>query len=122
MYAPEDGVIQIDLAPFMEQYDSEKGHYDRIPMAGEFANEKLSIPLLDWDEWKIDVLGQKPLWVYRSEKWLEEISISRLMFGPAKRKEFAQHFVEAPETVTLKIQGQGGEKEFLYDLVSRSEG
>ncbi len=111
-----DGVFQIDLAPFMEAINEETGKPERIPMAGEFSNEKYVTPSEEWKDWQCAVKGERPIWIYKGIKWIQEISLAKLFFGGPSHMEFAMNKMAPPHTLHVKIQAQGGEKTFKYSI------
>ncbi len=116
MHDMGDGVVQIDLAPFMEAVNEETGKPERIPMAGEFSNEKYVTPSEEWKDWQCAVKGERPIWIYKGIKWIQEISLAKLFFGGPSPMEFAMNKMAPPHTLHVKIQAQGGEKTFKYSI------
>ncbi len=110
-----ESIVQIELSPFMEATD-ENGKVERMPMIGGSANEKYVTPQGEWKEWEIIVTGEKPVWIYKGMKWLQEITLSKLFFGGPTSKEFGMNQMSPPHTLHLKVQGQGGERVFKYSV------
>lgn len=119
MHVPEPGIIQITLQPYMEQINEETGKPERFPMAGDFANEKYTMPPGEWEDWAQAVKGEKPLWIYRGVKWVQEMTISKFFFADKNRVEFEQHAATPPVSLHLNIQGPGGEKIYSYALAGQ---
>lgn len=109
------GVVQVTMSPYMEA-ENDEGGIDRIPMAGDFANEKYVTPEGEWKDWQCAVKGEKPIWIYRGMKWVQELSLSKLFFGGVSPLEFAMNRMAPPHTLHVKVQAQGGEKVFKYTV------
>lgn len=122
MHAIDPQVVQFDLLPFMEDLNPESGKPERMPMAGEFANEKCTLPpsttdLINKGEavaFDFPVKGEKPIWLYRGAKWVAEFSLVHLFFGPGACKEIKDGKPGVPDVILLKVQGQGGETVYRY--------
>lgn len=108
-------VLQIALSPFMEQRD-ENGAVERMPMIGGSANEKYVTPQGEWNDWQVSVTGEKPVWIYRGMKWIQEIALAKMFFGGPTAREFAMNQMSPPHTLHVKIQAQGGERVFKYTV------
>ncbi len=109
------GYVQVTLQAFMEDVNPETGKPDRMPMTGDFANEKITVPVSDVaGPMNLPVKGEKPLWIYRGVKWVAEYSISRLFFSSKQAAEVQENKPAAPGLIYLKVQGQGGEVEYAY--------
>lgn len=119
-FIPEPGVIQITLQPFMEALNPETEKWERIPMAGESANEKHTAPEGVENPWPLVVKGEKPVWIYRGVKWIMEISLSKLFFGNAALKSVRDGQGVAPGMLFLSVQAQGGEIEYAYRLLGKA--
>lgn len=115
MHAPDPQAIQFDLQPFMEDVNSETGKPERMPMAGEFGNEKTVAPEGE-SEWTCKVKGEKPVWVYNGIKWVAEYSVAELTFDEAAMTNFRGNKPGFPIEIRLKVQGQGGETYRTYRL------
>ncbi len=117
------GVVQIELAPFMEA-TNEEGKVERIPMMGSVSNEKYTLPPGEWSDWELPVTGEKPIWIYRGIKWVQEISLSRLFISPPTDRQLALNQLPAPRKIHLKIQRQGGERiiEYVYAGIVEAHG
>jgi len=120
MHAIDPQVVQFNLEPFMEDVNSETGKPERMPMAGEFANEKAIMPGLLAEgatgEWDLRVPGQKPLWAYKGVKWVGEYSLVGYLFPSESILLMREGKPGIPRELKLKIQGQGGEYEAAYVL------
>lgn len=114
-HVASESIVQIELSPFMEATD-ENGKVDRMPMIGGSANEKYVMPAGDGKAWQISVTGEKPVWIYRGLKWVQEITLSKLFFGESSEKDNALRHMSPPHTLHLKTQAQGGERDFKYTL------
>lgn len=123
------GYVQITLSPFMEAKD-EEGNVERIPMAGDYANEKYVTPDGEWQDWQCAVKGEKPIWIYRGMKWVQELSLAKLFFGGGTAKlffggstamDFAMNRMGPPHTLHVKIQAQGGERVYKYTVAGEVE-
>lgn len=114
------GYVQITLQAFMEDNNPETGKPERMPMAGEFANEKAILPELLAEgapgEWDLRVPGQKPLWAYKGVKWVGEYSLVGYLFPSESILLMREGKPGIPRELKLKIQGQGGEYEAAYVL------
>ncbi len=85
-------------------------------MIGGSANEKYTTPEGEWKDWQLAVTGEKPVWIYRGVKWLQEISLVKLFFGGPAPTDFANHKAFPPHTLHVKMQAQGGERIFKYTI------
>lgn len=108
------GISQIVLQPFMEAINDETGKHERIPMSGEFSNEKYVTPEGEWKDWQLPVKGERPIWIYKGIKWVQEISLAKLLFGGPSSSELAMNKLAPPHTLHVRLQGQGGERLFKY--------
>ncbi len=119
------GYLQVTLQPFMEDANSETGIPERMPMAGQYANEKHVIPASTMDliskgqdaPFDIAVKGERPIWLYRGAKWIAEFSLSHLFFYPKASKEIVGGKPSVPDILFLNVQGQGGESTYRYGLL-----
>lgn len=122
VYDLGSGVLQIDLAPFMEELNPDTQKYDRLPMAGEYLSEKHTIPAAhaggESDGFAFKAAGDRPVWLYVGPKWIEEIGLSGLAFDGAGVVQLREGRLTPPSTLKLNIQGQGGEKAFTYGLMA----
>lgn len=112
-HCPDPECAQIMLGSTMKQWDHEAKEYVNYPMAGEFANEKVQLP--EGGHGEISVSGLKPVWVYHGVKWLLEISIEKLFFSGHTQK-LSPHpmTMMAPQSISLKVSGPGGERSVNY--------
>jgi hypothetical protein len=116
------GYVQITLQAFMEDTNPETGKPERMPLAGDYANEKCTLPASTADmiergeavAFDFAVKGEKPIWLYRGVKWIAEFSLSHLFFGPGACKEIKDGKPGVPDVILLKVQGQGGETVYRY--------
>ncbi|HEX3102643.1 MAG TPA: hypothetical protein VHQ01_12655 [Pyrinomonadaceae bacterium] len=116
------GIFQFDLASYMDQDDG-TGHVDRLPMAGDFANEKITLPDGAWKACAFKVSGEKPVWVYEGVKWRGEVSLHKIAFKQVEGEDFFKDKSKemSPLTVVLKVQQQGGEKFYVYNKAGEVE-
>jgi len=108
-------IAQIKVGNFMETIN-EKGDRERFPMTGEFESEKVSVDTAPWNNYKIEVSGDSPVWMYVGEKWIQEVSLRAFIFGPGDSDSFKQRKVTPPRTLAVNVTGQGGDTIHLYDL------
>lgn len=124
MHAIDPQVVQFNLEPFMEDVNAETGKPERMPMAGEFANEKHSVPESvikalensDRIHWSVKTKGEKALWMYRGVKWIGEYSIAEIKFTPDSCEEIKEGKPPVPNLLYLKVQGSGGEAVYAFEL------
>jgi len=109
-------LVQFELKAFMNGRNAE-GKIETYPMTGEFANEKYSTPVMRWDEWILQTVGEKPVWIFEGIKWMAEISIGRLIFKSDKKIPGTDSVDFTPEEVTLNISAKGGAKTAVYKKV-----
>lgn len=115
VHARSHQYMQIELSPFMEAKD-ENGTVERMPMIGGSSNEKYVVPQGEWSDWQCAVTGEKPVWIYRGIKWIQEITLAKLFFGGPTAREFAMNQMSPPHTLHVKVQAQGGERTFKYTI------
>lgn len=115
MHAPDPQAVQFNLMSYMEDVNPDTGVPERIPLAGEFANERAKVPE-DTSDWDLSVQGEKPLWVYRGVKWVGEYSVAGYKFDDAGMSNMANGKPGVPLELKLKVQGQGGENFYTYRL------
>jgi hypothetical protein len=115
-HVPATYVIQITVSRFMTLIN-EMGMKEKFPMTGEFEAEKVSIPEGPWNASNIVVSGEKPVWMYRGEKWVQEVSLQALFFEEENRKNFEFMKPSPPTIIHLAVNGQGGNRLFKYALL-----
>jgi len=113
--------IQFTVEPIMN-IKHEDGTVERFTMTGEFESEKFSIaPEPTHEEGKliqeIACEGDKAIWLYKGEKWVEEICLTGATFYDSQCQDLLQMKPTPPALVKITVKGKGGDTEYLYENV-----